>query len=98
MTTYSLQWGYGREQLRELTDRPGIVDLGDRLGDFQETAAIVANLDLVISCDSAPAHLAGANLMGMIDVRGHRLTTPAPQKPRRREKRFHPWWKFWARA
>ena len=37
-----------------------IVDLGDRLGDFHETAAIVRNLDLVITCDSAPAHLAGA--------------------------------------
>ena len=37
-----------------------IVDLEDRLGDFHDTAAIVQNLDLVISCCSSPAHLAGA--------------------------------------
>ena len=28
--------------------------------DLSETAAVIANLDLVISCDSAIAHLAGA--------------------------------------
>jgi ADP-heptose:LPS heptosyltransferase len=39
---------------------PAITDLGDRLGDFHNTAAILCNLDLVITCDSAPAHLAGA--------------------------------------
>ena len=43
-----------------LADRLPIVDLGDRLGDFHDTAAIMHNLDLVITCDSAPAHLAGA--------------------------------------
>jgi hypothetical protein len=37
-----------------------IVDLGDQLGDFNQTAAIMRRLDLIISCDSAPAHLAGA--------------------------------------
>ncbi len=57
---YSLQAGAGREQLTALADRSSIVDLGDRLGDFYNTAAIVRNLDLVITCDSAPAHLAGA--------------------------------------
>ncbi len=57
---YSLQAGAGREQLTALADRSSIVDLSDRLGDFYNTAAIVRNLDLVITCDSAPAHLAGA--------------------------------------
>lgn len=58
---YSLQWGPGREQLNAPAPRPaGIVDLGDRLGDFSTMAAFVRNLDLVITCDSAPAHLAGA--------------------------------------
>ena len=28
--------------------------------DFTDTAAVMRNLDLVITCDSAPAHLAGA--------------------------------------
>ncbi|KWO87116.1 glycosyltransferase 9 family protein [Burkholderia ubonensis] len=33
---------------------------GDELGDFADTAALVRSLDLVISVDSAVAHLAGA--------------------------------------
>ena len=57
---YSLQMGAGREQLDERVGYESIIDLGDRLGDFYETAAAVSNLDLVITCDSAPAHLAGA--------------------------------------
>ena len=56
---YSLQMGTGREQLATPGADAPIRDLGDRLGDFYETAAIVRNLDLVITCDSAPAHLAG---------------------------------------
>lgn len=57
---YSLQMGAGREQLTELAGQFSITDLGDRLGDFYNTAAAMVNLDLVITCDSAPAHLAGA--------------------------------------
>jgi tetratricopeptide (TPR) repeat protein len=56
---YSLQWGAGREQLTAAAGLP-ITDLGERLGDFCQTAAIVRNLNLVISCDSSAAHLAGA--------------------------------------
>jgi len=37
-----------------------ITDLSDELTDFAESAAVVANLDLVISVDSAVCHLAGA--------------------------------------
>ncbi|MBI3837377.1 MAG: tetratricopeptide repeat protein [Planctomycetia bacterium] len=57
---YSLQTGAGRGQLTNLGGQLPITDLGDRLGDFHDTAAIVRNLDLVITCDSAPAHLAGS--------------------------------------
>ena len=57
---YSLQFGTGREQLNEVAADWPVVDLGQRLGDFHHTAAFIRNLDLVISCDSAPAHLAGA--------------------------------------
>jgi tetratricopeptide (TPR) repeat protein len=39
---------------------PEVMDLGPRLRDFAETAAIVASLDLVITVDTAVAHLAGA--------------------------------------
>jgi ADP-heptose:LPS heptosyltransferase len=56
----SLQTGPGREQLDSLAKPFPLVDLGQRLGDFYATAALVRNLDLVITCDSAPAHLAGA--------------------------------------
>jgi len=34
--------------------------VGDRLKDFGETAAVMSLLDLVISSDTAPVHLAGA--------------------------------------
>jgi hypothetical protein len=37
-----------------------IVDWTDELHDFSDTAGLVANLDLVITVDSAVAHLAGA--------------------------------------
>jgi ADP-heptose:LPS heptosyltransferase len=37
-----------------------LVDLAPELGDFSDTAAAIANLDLVITVDTAVAHLAGA--------------------------------------
>jgi len=56
---FSLQVG---ERASELESLPGatIVDLSQKLTDFDETAAAVANLDLVIAVDTAVAHLAGA--------------------------------------
>jgi tetratricopeptide (TPR) repeat protein len=57
---YSLQMGAGREQLTQSERELPIIDLADRLGDFYNTAAIVSNLDLVISSDCATVHLAGA--------------------------------------
>ncbi len=60
----SLQKGPGTDQLRALGGRFHVVDLESRLGDentsFASIAAIMKNLDLVISCDTAIAHLAGA--------------------------------------
>ena len=38
----------------------GVLDLSAELGDFGETAAVIANLDLLVTVDSAAAHLAGA--------------------------------------
>ncbi len=43
-----------------LSQWPGLVHFSDALGDFADTAAIIASVDLVISIDTAVAHLAGA--------------------------------------
>jgi hypothetical protein len=59
----SLQQGPGVEQLRSLRGRFQVQDLGkdlDRGGGFADTAAVMANLDLVVTADTAAAHLAGA--------------------------------------
>ena len=37
-----------------------VSDLAPALGDFADTAAVIENLDLVVSVDTAVAHLAGA--------------------------------------
>jgi tetratricopeptide (TPR) repeat protein len=58
----SLQKGFGSEQLQGV-DFP-VVGLGSRLdeasGPFRDTAAVMKNLDLIITSDTAIAHLAGA--------------------------------------
>jgi tetratricopeptide (TPR) repeat protein len=56
----SLQKGDGREELAGVKEPWSVLDPADELVDFNETAALVKNLDLVITCDSAVAHLAGA--------------------------------------
>ena len=60
----SLQKRFGLEQLHEVADRFAVVDLGSRLdegpGAFLDTAAVMRNLDLVVTSDTAVAHLAGA--------------------------------------
>jgi len=56
----SLQKGPAARQLAELGCGALISDLERRLVDFTDTAAIVSRLDLVVTCDSALAHLAGA--------------------------------------
>jgi tetratricopeptide (TPR) repeat protein len=56
----SLQKGLGTEQLPEVADRFSVMDLSGRLDDFTDTAAVVKNLDLVITADTAVAHLTGA--------------------------------------
>lgn len=67
MTFVSLQKGPGEEQIASHGLEGRIVDWGSNLDDgpdgFTNLAAIIKNLDLVITVDTAVAHLAGA--MGM---------------------------------
>jgi hypothetical protein len=60
----SLQKGFGSEQLAAVAGEFRVRDFGDALdgqrGAFMDTAAIMKNLDLVITSDTATAHLAGA--------------------------------------
>lgn len=55
---YSLQVGSDAQLPAVSSGR--VVDLAARINDFGDTAAIIANLDLVITIDTAVAHLAGA--------------------------------------
>jgi len=60
----SLQKGIGTEQLAAVRDLFPVTDfaaeLDERSGPFMDTAAVMKNLDLVITSDTAAAHLAGA--------------------------------------
>lgn len=61
---YSLQKVVGMEQAAALRDRLGIIDWTGEMDSgpdgFVDTAAVMANMDLIISCDTAVNHLAGA--------------------------------------
>ena len=54
---FSLQKNFGLDQIEAVSDRFLVTGLGHRLDDFVDTAAVMRNLDLVISADSSPAHL-----------------------------------------
>ena len=56
----SLQRPVPPRDAAEFAAMPHIIDLAAELTDFSVTAAIMANLDLVITVDSSVAHLAGA--------------------------------------
>ncbi|NMM27597.1 MAG: tetratricopeptide repeat protein [Glaciimonas sp.] len=57
---FSLQKGPGEDEAQRPPAGLSILNLGGDLQDFADTAAVVASLDLVISVDTAVAHLAGS--------------------------------------
>jgi tetratricopeptide (TPR) repeat protein len=57
---YSLQLGKPAEQAAKPPAGMNLIDLTAHIGDFADTAALMEQLDLLISVDTAPAHLAGA--------------------------------------
>ncbi|MBU1427070.1 MAG: tetratricopeptide repeat protein [Gammaproteobacteria bacterium] len=56
----SLQKGAGEDEATRPPPGLHLTHLGSQLTDFADTAAVVANIDLVICVDTAVAHLAGA--------------------------------------
>jgi len=57
---YSLQKGDAAEELRAAPFGLDVIDLLGHVADFADTAALIAQLDLVISVDTSTAHLAAA--------------------------------------
>ena len=71
VSIYSLQVSRDGEAKAVFGD--AITDLAPELKDFAETAAVIRNMDLVVSVDTAVAHLAGAL--------GHQVWTLLPFMP-----------------
>ncbi|HTH17332.1 MAG TPA: glycosyltransferase family 9 protein [Magnetospirillum sp.] len=60
VTFLSIQKGEPAAQAKAPPPGMSLVNLSDDIQDFEDTAAILSEADLLISIDSAPAHLAGA--------------------------------------
>jgi len=57
---YSLQLGSAAHELKDFSYLKNVIDLSPYIIDFADSAAIISALDLLITVDTAPAHLAGA--------------------------------------
>ena len=58
----SLQKGFGSEQLKDCSFKEKFVNSQNQIDstwDFLENSAIISNCDLIITCDTSIAHLAG---------------------------------------
>ena len=80
---YSLQ----KEVCEIIPERENIIDLSEAINDFSDTAALIENLDLVITIDTAVAHLAGA--MG----KEVRVMLPYSSEWRWFDTDYSPWYK-----
>ena len=60
LVLHSLQVGSDASALDDYSNCPNIIDWNGHLGDFADTAHVLRQLDLVITVDTAVAHLAGA--------------------------------------
>jgi hypothetical protein len=60
VTFVSLQKGHGTEAAKTPPDGMKLCDWTDELWDFADTAALIAELDLVIGVDTSVVHVAGA--------------------------------------
>ncbi|TDY21220.1 Flp pilus assembly protein TadD [Paraburkholderia sp. BL6665CI2N2] len=56
----SLQKGWGEDEARQPPAGQPLLDLGSRVSDFADSAAIIAQLDSVICVDTSTAHLAAS--------------------------------------
>lgn len=57
---FSIQKGHATPELATLPKELPVHNIGDAFNDFADTAAAMANLDLIISVDTSVVHLAGA--------------------------------------
>ncbi len=60
VTLVSLQKDRAAGDLSAVDGARKIIDVNQDIADFADTAALMMQLDAVVSCDSAPLHLAGA--------------------------------------
>lgn len=97
---YSLQLDLTTEE-KEILEKNNIVNFSDKIKTFNDTAAIISNLDLVISIDTSVAHLSCALgkptwilLSTKCDWRWHDFRSDSPWYPTARlfrQKEFNNW-------
>ena len=84
---YSLQRGAAAKQVANAPREMKLIDASPDLADFADDVALIANLDLVVSIDTATAHLAGA-----LGARVWTFTHYPPEWRWLREREDSPWY------